>query len=457
VERQPSGQQRDGFLRFLSLELIFSDERCAAALSDPQYLAAMARFESALAVASAKAGFFAAAHAQTIATACARASFDIPALAKEARTAGTLAIPFVKALTRQVACISAEAARFVHFGATSQDVMDTAVALCMKEAATRIGALAVEVGDAVAALAERHANTPTVARTLLQPATPIPLGWKAAMWLAPLTRSCPRYRQAVQEACVLQLGGAGGTLSAFGERGEQVARDIGAELDLGTRVTWHSARDAFARLGGESAILIGITAKIARDVSLLMQPEIGEAAEPAAAGRGGSSSMPHKRNPSGCLLALEAATRAPGLAATLLAQLAPEHERGIGQWQGQWFILRELACAAASALAAMSEVLRGLEIDSAAMRRNLERSKGLVFSEAVALRLSRPLADRLCEQALREDKHLQDVMRSDAEVARVIPAAELADLFDAQKTFGSARSMIERVLRDWATSRESAP
>lgn len=417
----------------------------------------MARFESALAVASANAGFFATTHAETIATACARATFDFPALAKEARTAGTLAIPFVRALTKRVASVSAEAARFVHFGATSQDVMDTAVALCLKEAAARIGALAIEVGDAAAALAERHFNTPTVARTLLQPATPVPFGWKAAMWLAPLARSYPRYRQAVEEGCVVQFGGAGGTLSAFGERGEQVARDIGAQLDLGTRVTWHSARDAFARLGGETAILIGITAKIARDVSLLMQPEIGEAAEPAAQGRGGSSSMPHKRNPSGCLLALEAATRAPGLAATLLAQLAPEHERGIGQWQGQWFILRELACAAASSLAAMSEVLRGLEIDSVAMRRNLERNKGLVFSEAVALRLSRPLADRLCEQALREDKHLLDVMRSDAEVARVFPAAELADLFDAQRTFGSARSMIERVLADWATSRESAP
>ncbi len=417
----------------------------------------MARFESALAVASAKAGFFATAYAETIATACARASFDIPALAKEARSAGTLAIPFVRALTREVASVSAEAARFVHFGATSQDVMDTAVALRIKEAATRVGTLAIEVGDGAAALAERHASTPTVARTLLQPATPVPFGWKAAMWLAPIARSYPRYRQAVEDACVLQLGGAGGTLSAFGERGEQLARDIGAQLDLRTRVTWHSARDGFARLGGESAILIGITAKIARDVALLMQPEIGEAAEPAAAGRGGSSSMPHKRNPSGCLLALEAATRAPGLAAALLAELAPEHERGIGQWQGQWFTLRELTCAAASALGAMSEVLRGLGIDSAAMRGNLERSNGLVFSEAVALRLSRPLADRLCEQALREDKPLVEVMRSDAEVAQIIPAGELVDLFDPQKTFGSARSMVERVLADWATSRESAP
>lgn len=457
MEREPAGQQRNGILRLLSLELIFSDERCAAVLSDEQYLAAMARFEGALAVASARAGIYPVSHAEVISTVCARASFEIPALAREARIAGTLAIPFVKALTKQVASVSAESARYVHFGATSQDVMDTAVALCMKEAARRIGALALQVGDAAAALARRHATTPTVARTLLQPATPVPFGWKAAMWLAPLARSYPRFREAVDEGCVLQLGGAAGTLSGFGEHGEQVARELAAELNLKASVTWHSARDAFARLGSETAILIGLAAKIARDVALLMQPEIGEASEPTAAGRGGSSSMPHKRNPSGCLLALDAAARAPGLAATLLGQLSPEHERGIGQWQGQWFTLRSLACAAASALAAMSEVLQGLQIYPAAMRANLERSKGLVFSEAVALRLPRALADRLCEQAVRENRNLLDVLRADPEVLRTIPVGELAALFEAQKSFGAAPAMIERVLADWAISRETAP
>jgi 3-carboxy-cis,cis-muconate cycloisomerase len=457
MERDPAGQERNRVLRLLSLELIFSDERCAAALSDEQYLAAMARFEGALAIASAKAGVLPASHAQTIASVCAHASFEVPALVKEARAAGTLAIPFVKALTAQVAEVSPDAARFVHFGATSQDVMDTAAALCMKPAAQRVSALTVQLGNAAATLARDHAQTPTVARTLLQPAAPVPFGWKAAMWLAPLSRSYPHWRAAVAEACVLQLGGAAGTLSAFGERGDQVASELANELHLPKSVTWHSARDAFARLGSEAAVLTGLAAKIARDVALLMQPEIGEVAEPAAAGRGGSSSMPHKRNPSGCLLALEAAGRTPGLTATLLAQLSPEHERGIGQWQSQWFTLRELACAAASALAAMSEVLQGLEVNAEAMRASLERSKGLVFSEVVWLRLSRALADRLCEQALRENNHLLDVMRADAEVARLIPARELEGLFKADSAFGSARSMIERVLADWATARGTSP
>ncbi|OGA73779.1 MAG: hypothetical protein A3G81_28390 [Betaproteobacteria bacterium RIFCSPLOWO2_12_FULL_65_14] len=410
----------------------------------------MARFEGALALAGARAGVFSEAHARVIHEASAKASFDVTALAREARTAGTLAIPFVAALRAQV---PAEAARYVHFGATSQDVMDTAVALCMKQAAARITALALELGDAAAALARGHAATPTVARTLLQPAAPVPFGWKAAMWLAPLARALPHWRAAVDGACVLQFGGAAGTLSAFQGKADIVAEALSRQLDLAKSVTWHSARDGFARLGSEAAILTGIAAKSARDVALLMQPEVGEVAEPAGAGRGGSSSMPHKRNPSGSLLALEAAQRAPGLAATLLAQLAPEHERGIGQWQSQWFTLRALALGASSALAAMAEVLRGVQIDAAAMRVNLERSQGLVFSEAVALRLSRAAADRLCEQAVREKKHLRDIMRQDAEVCAHMSAADLEAMFDAEKSFGSAAAMIERVLSDWQATR----
>ena len=169
-----------------------------------------------------------------------------------------------------------------------------------------------------------------------------------------------------------------------------------------------------ARLGAEAAILAGAAAKIARDVSLLMQPEVGEASEPAGAGRGGSSSLPHKHNPARCLLALEAAQRVPGLAATLLAQLTPEHERGLGQWQGQWFTLRALLNAAASALAAMAEVLEGLQIDAVAMR-------------------------------------------ADAEVMRLMPAAELEELFTPEYCFGAAGAMIERALAQWDEARAISP
>jgi 3-carboxy-cis,cis-muconate cycloisomerase len=416
----------------------------------------MARFESALAAASARNGVFPASHAEAIARVCDHASFDAPALARQARIAGALAIPFVKALTEQVAAVSPEAARYVHFGATSQDVLDTAAALCLKSATQRIGTLAVDLGDAAGALAKRHAQTPMLARTLLQPAAPVPFGWKAAMWLAPVARSYPRFRGAVRDACVLQFGGAAGALAAFRDKGAEIAKGLAKELGVETAVTWHSARDGFARLGAETAILTGLAAKIACDVALLAQFEIGEAAEPAVPGRGGSSSMPHKRNPAGCLLALEAAARVPGLAATLLGELAPEHERGLGQWQSQWFTLRELVCAGASALAAMSEVLRGLEVNPKAMAANLERTNGLVFSEALASRVSRLVADRLCERALHEGRHLLEVARADADVTKHLKKEELEALFEPQSQFGAAPAMIERVLADWATARETA-
>jgi 3-carboxy-cis,cis-muconate cycloisomerase len=443
------------------LQHAFWDEACADALSDERLLAAMARFEGALALASARAGVVPEAAARTIAEVAAIARFDPAALAPAARRASTLAIPFVKELTAQVAAKSAEAARYVHFGATSQDAIDTAVVLCLGPATARLLALSRRLGDAAAGIARRHAQTPTTARTLLQPAVPVPFGWKAAVWLSMFARCHARFRAAARDACVLQFGGAGGTLSAYRGKGDAIAEALASELGLPrSPVTWHSTRDNFARLGSEAAILAGAAGKVARDVSLLMQPEVGEAAEPASEGRGGSSAMPHKRNPVGCLAALEAAQRAPGLAATLLAQLAAEHERGLGQWQSQWFTLRDLLCGAGSALAAMAEVLEGLQVDAQAMRANLERSRGMVYSENVSVQLSRSLGkaaahaltEKLCETAQREGKSLADVLRADPVAGKAVGAAELAALFDPQSAFGSAPAMIERALAEWSTS-----
>jgi 3-carboxy-cis,cis-muconate cycloisomerase len=354
------------------LELTFADAACAAALDDRRLLAAMARFEAALARAAARCGLATDQDARAIAEVCARVDFDAGALARAAREAGTLAIPFVKELKARVAAVSAAAADHVHAGATSQDVTDTAVALCLKEAMVRVEALVVRLGDCAAMLSRRHGPTIMAGRTLLQPALPITFGLKAAGWVAMLSRALPPLRAATAGACVLQFGGPAGTLSAYGGQAQAMQSALAEEIGLrAAALPWHSARDGFARLGAELALLAGIAAKMGRDVSLLMQPEVGEVAE---ASPGGSSSMAHKRNPARSLLALEAGLRAPGLAATLLAQLSPEHERGLGQWQSQWLTLRELACAAASGLAAMSEVLEGLQVDEAAMLANLERS-----------------------------------------------------------------------------------
>ena len=388
------------------LELIFADEPCAEALSEERLLAAMARFEGALAVASARANLIGQEDARIIAGVCEAARFDASALARAARRAGTLVVPFIEALRAQVAAVSPQAARHLHAGATSQDVIDSALVLCLRPAAERVSQLAVRLGNAAATLARTHAGTPCVARTLLQPALPMPFGLKAAVWLSMLARGARGFRSATQQALVLQFGGPVGTLSAYGAQAGALEAALAQELGLAPApIPWHSARDAIARFGAECAILAGAAGKVARDVALLMQPEVGEAAEAAP---GGSSSMAHKRNPAGSLLALEASYRAPGLAATLLAQLTPEHERGLGQWQSQWLTLRELTCAAASALVAMAEVLEGLTVNAPAMQANLQRSG--------------------------------------------IPAAEL------ERGFGLAPQMIERVLALWdATARETLP
>jgi len=420
----------------------------------------MARFEASLARACIAEGLVPAKAAKTITQVAARARFDATTLARDARVAGALTIPFVKRLTEQVAAVSPDAAKYVHLGATSQDVIDTGVVLCLAPAAARVLALSRRLGDAAAALARRHAKTPIAARTLLQPAIPVSFGWKAAVWLSMLARSHAHFAAAARAVRVLQFGGAGGTLSAYGNKAGAVAAALARELKLEQpSITWHSARDGFARLGAEAAILAGAAGKIARDVSLLMQPEVGEVTEPSGKGRGGSSAMPHKRNPVASLSALEAAQRAPALAATLLAQLAPEHERGLGQWQSQWLTLRELLASTAGGLAAMAEALEGLKVDARAMRANLERSGGLVYSEAVSLALARELGkskahertEELCREAVRKGRTLREVVRA------AHPELNLKVLFDPRRSLGEAQAMIGRALGEWASvSRSSA-
>lgn len=444
------------------LSLTFSDAATSEALSDERLLGAMARFEAALARACARSGLMHARDAELIASVCAAARFDASALARAARKAGTLAIPFVKELTAQVAAASPAAARHVHFGATSQDVQDTALVLCLADANARIDECAVRLGDAAAALAQAHAQTPCLARTLLQPALPVPFGWKAAVWLSLVGGALGAFRESAREACVLQFGGPAGTLSAYGEKALAVEAALAKELDLPIPdVPWHSRRDAIARYGAAAAALAGAAGKVGRDVSLLMQPEIGEAAEAAGPGRGGSSSLPHKRNPAQSMLALEAAQRAPGLASALLVQVTAEHERGLGQWQSQWMTLRDLLGAAASALCAMGEVLTGLDVNVASMLESIERMRGLVYSEALSIRLAAALGkqeahhltERLCVRAVESGGHLADVARADPQVMGSIGPDALSAIFQPEPCFGAAPKMIERARARWARVR----
>jgi 3-carboxy-cis,cis-muconate cycloisomerase len=441
---------------------LFGAEEMGACFTDRALVTAMLEFERALALAESEAGVVTAQAAKAIGAACAAMQFDFDALGAEARSAGTLSIPFVKRLTAHVAAQDADAARYVHWGATSQDVVDCALALQVRRAALLLRALTVRLGDAVAHLAVHHRDTPMTGRTLLQAATPVTFGWKAATWLTMLTRSLDHFELAAAGVAVLQFGGASGVLGALGTQGWPVAERLAHHLQLRLPdSSWHSARDNLARLGSELAILCGGAGKIARDVVLLMQSEIAEVSEAVA---GGSSAMPHKRNPVGSVFALEAASRAPGLASTLLGQLTPEHERGIGHWQSQWWTIADLFGAAGSGVAAMAGVCEGLKVDAVAMLANIERSKGLLFAESLSVALAATLGksgahritQALCEKSALAGMHLRQVAAQDPGVREALDEAALARAFDPAHAMGAAGEMTDRAVAAWRALRDKA-
>ena len=316
---------------------MLSSAAMRAVCDDAAYLQNMLDFEAALARAEAAAGVIPASAAGPIAKACKAEAFDLAALAEAATRSGNLAIPLVKALTANVAKADADAARYVHWGATSQDVIDTATMLTLRAG---IDALLGDIDRAIAGfakLARQHRDTAMVARTWLQHALPMPFGLKLAEYAAALHRSRARLKRLRSEALALQFGGAAGTLAALGDKGLLVAEKLAQELKLPLPdAPWHTHRDRIAEAASVFAILAGTCGKIARDVSLMMQTDVAEAFEPSGEGRGGSSTMPHKRNPVAAASALAAATMAPNLAATIFAAQVRDHERSAGPWHAEW-------------------------------------------------------------------------------------------------------------------------
>lgn len=365
-----------------------------AIFGDAALLHAALGFETALAAARAAEGLIPEAHARRIAAACAAPAIDVAALAASASHAGTLAIPLVAELRAAIAAEDPEAAAELHRGATSQDLADTALMLQAKQAAALIETEAARIADALAALAETHLATPMLGRTLLQAALPVTFGLKATNWLLGLDEARRRFRVERDGALMLQFGGAAGTLAGLGGKGVEVAARLARALGLGLPpLPWHARRNGIAGLGAALAILCGAAGKIARDIALLAQTEVAEAFEPRIAGRGGSSAMAHKRNPTGCQIVLSAALRTPGLAATLLAGLPQEHERGLGGWQAEAPVLADLFCLTHGALAALASVAAGLELDIERMQANLDRT-GIAADPGEAVRLARQALDQ---------------------------------------------------------------
>jgi 3-carboxy-cis,cis-muconate cycloisomerase len=303
-----------------------------------------------------------AAAAVAVARAC--AEFDATGLGDAAAHAGTLAIPLVGRLR---AAVGPEHAAAVHLGATSQDLADTVLVLQAGQAMKVLGGDLDALTDALAAIARSHVATPALGRTLLQPAALVSFGMRAANWLLGTHAAHARLIREHREADQLQLGGAVGSLSVLGPVGPAVRATLAERLGLVAAPAWHSRRDSIAGLGAALGIATGALGKLARDVSLLMQAEVAEVAEPVIAGRGGSSAMPHKRNPTGCQVTLSAAIRAPGLVAALLGGMPQELERGLGGWQAEAPVLGELFALAHGAAHAMRVVAEELAIDVTAI------------------------------------------------------------------------------------------
>lgn len=436
---------------------MFSTPAMDEIFSPRAQLRAMMRFEWALSRALEDAGIASIGSASALELLLDAEFADLPALLAEAVDDGNLAIPFVRQLTAAVRKKSAPAARWVHFGATSQDVLDTALVLQMRDALAEIQKSMGALEGALAMQVRRHASTVMMGRTWLQPGPPTTLGLKLAGTLAALHRHKARLASTAGRALRLQFGGAVGTVAALGAQGAAVSAAIARSLDLQeATIPWHTQRDSLVETAQTLALLVGTLGKFARDISLLMQAEVAEVAEPAKEGRGGSSAMPHKHNPVLCARVLAAAARVPGLAATLLAAMPQEHERGLGLWQAEWETVPEIFCLSSSALTAAIEIAEGLQVDSRRMRANLDATLGLALSEAVSAALAckvgrkaaHDLVRRASTQVEQSRQTLESVLLSMPEVTAHLDTAEIRRLLDPDQYLGGAHRFIEQVLRE---------
>ncbi|AWS49025.1 3-carboxy-cis,cis-muconate cycloisomerase [Streptosporangium sp. 'caverna'] len=422
----------------------FARGGAAPEMSDAAWLAAMLDVEAALAGAQAAIGLVPAEVAAEVKDACRPESFDIAELGGAAAQSGNPVIPLVAALRERV---KPELRRFVHYGATSQDINDTASMLIARRALVPILADLSACADACARLAGEHRGTVMAGRTVLQHAVPVTFGLKAAGWMSALDHA----RAGLSELRLpVQYGGAAGTLSVLGDRGHEVLPRLAAELGLADPVIpWHTDRTPVARLACALGMASGTLGKIATDVKLLAQTEVGEAAEPTAPGRGNSSAMPHKRNPVGAMSVLACVQRVPGLVASVLGGMLQEHERAAGPWQAEWETLGELLRLTGSAASWLREVLEGLTVDASRMRANLDATRGLMMAEHVVARLggtsqARGLVDAVCARAADEGLPLRETLLADPGVD--LTPEEIDAALDPAAYLGSALTFVDRAL-----------
>jgi 3-carboxy-cis,cis-muconate cycloisomerase len=437
------------------LDGLFRSEQIERWLSERTCLQGMLSFESALAKAEAHAGVIPLAAVEPISQQCKAPLFDLDALARAAKPSGNAAIPLVKALTALVAKNDAEAARYVHWGATSQDVIDTGLILQLRGALAHVSVDLDQLAKGLAELATKHRSTLMAGRTWMQQALPTTFGSKVAGWLDAMDRHRERLHETQERCLVLQFGGAVGTLAALHDKAEEVAKHLAEELKLPlAEIPWHSQRDRVAEIATTLGLLVGTLGKIAIDISLLSQTEVAEVFEPTEPSRGGSSTMPHKRNPVACAAVLAAAIRVPGLVSTILAAMPQEHERGLGGWHAEWETLPEIVSLAGGAVRTLTEIAPRLEVDTERMSHNLEASRGLIFAEAISLTLAgkigkaaaHSVVESACDVARQNGTHLRDVIRGDSAISQHFSPSEIDGFFDARKYLGMAEAFADRVV-----------
>lgn len=428
---------------------IFASDEVLEATGDPAWLQALLDSEAALASAEAECGLIPGGAAEAITAACRAGRFDPETLGRAARRDGNPVIPLVAALR---AAVSGPAASWVHWGATSQDMLDTAAMLVAGRALAPIDAALGQAAETCVGLARAHADLVMAGRTLLQQALPITFGLKAAGWLAGLDDARAQLALARSRLAV-QLGGAAGTLASLGSAGPAVLHAFARRLELAEPVLpWHTARQRVSGLAGALGTVAGTAAKICTDVVLLAQNEVGEMTEAAA---GGSSALPQKRNPATAVSVLAASRRALALVPVLQGALVAEHERAIGGWQSEWESLSQLLALAGGAAAGAAQVVGSLEVRPAAMAANLAASGGLLLAERVVLTVAattgnqaeaRQAVDRAVEATARQPTGFAAALARDPLVSSVLDPTQIDELLDPAGYLGASNVWIERAL-----------
>jgi 3-carboxy-cis,cis-muconate cycloisomerase len=420
--------------------------------SDENLLKCYVEAEVALAVAQGRLGVIPRQAADAIAGLAPTVALDRDALKHEAENVGYPILGLVRQLSQKLG----EAGRYVHWGATTQDIMDTGTVLQIRAALAIVERDLAAVSAALVNLASKYRDTSMPGRTHLQQALPITFGYKCAIWLSMMDRHAARLRELKPRVLVAQLGGAAGTLASLGDQGVDVRREYARELKLGDPpITWHVARDAVAETVGFLGLLTGSLGKIGFDIMLMMMTELGEAFEPFASHRGASSTMPQKRNPISSEILVANAKAVRQHAALMLDAMIQDFERATGPWHVEWMAIPESFILTAGSLAQAKFMLEDLVVDESRMRSNLDLSQGLIVAEAVMMGVAPHLGRQqahdvvyeACRDALAQGRSLFDVLKANPKIAAALPEDRLHALCDPVNYLGSAPRMVDAIVR----------